>query len=224
MQAFRLKMRRAGAMRGIFRYTFNVMRLLTTFIIFGALAVSPAFANDELGSAVNTDDICEARPDICGATQKRTKKKRARATSSLKKKKKAEAQNINDEAFNDFFNDELEAAPPKPKKETMAAPTPTAATVTPASRQPSSFEPKAQRHRVSFSDYMNANANHPVLSVRRSQFQDAFPNVNRPATFTATTAPAEGGAAKEGATPPVSAPAATSTPPPSSSSDMATGN
>lgn len=144
------------------------MRVFLSVFIVSFLAATFAWADDDIGASVNTDDICSARPDLCGTSHKRTKRKRVR---TVKKKKKTEAQAVEEDAFNDFFSSEMNEAE-QPKRQV---------------RKPSSLE--AVRRRVSFSDYMNANSANPALNTRRSIYQDAFPNIVRTAVFSTSPEP-----------------------------------
>lgn len=143
--------------------------LLTFIIIFW---VGPALA-DGPSAKMKTDDICAERPDLCGEDEVRkeakpTKKTRAQATSG-RCRKKGEPYNLDDASLpicataNVAVNEEDDESA--------------------SGRAPASIDPRPVSRRISFTSYLNSNANHPAIVGRFGGKQEAFVAPVRSATL-----------------------------------------
>lgn len=127
---------------------------LLTYAAGFIIFASPA-VHGESATAVRTDELCQERPDMCGGSAVKKKKKK-------KSKKKKVARN----SENDFDGllDELSA------EEAGDLPR----------REPASGRPR----RISFTSYLNANANHPSIAGGSGGRQEAFVVPIRPSSIT----------------------------------------
>lgn len=154
------------------------------FLVLMTMGISISAHAQDIGSSVNTDDICSARPDLCQHRPSRNRRHRSKLTEEKRKKtalveprKKVRKLKDDDEKFmRDFFSKENDDN--SLSDEIAQDPAET--------RKPSSIsEPSAARKKVSFSSYLNSNSNHPSLSMRYGGKQDAFQDVQRPSVLTA---------------------------------------
>lgn len=162
-----------------------------TFAVSLAISGPSASAEGRPKSAVQTDDICAEHPDLCGdeEVKRETKPKRSatRSTVSGRCRKKGEAYSLDDAHLpvcaatqtakakkkkkkkndDDSFNDLLDQMDDGEES---------------AEREPASERPT---RRISFTSYLNANANHPSIGGRLGGQQEAFIVPTRSATLTA---------------------------------------
>lgn len=126
-------------------------------------------------SAVNTDDICSERPDLCGnsassSASMRNKHVRRAPTSQVECRKKGEPYNLEQASLpicGRSVNDSATGADSS------------------GVREPASVDISPRR--ISFTSYLNSNANHPAIGGRFGGKQEAFIPVERPAKITGSS-------------------------------------
>ncbi len=162
---------------------------LFTLIASLFLFVGTGAHGEPKGSAVKTDDICSERPDLCaGGSARKVKKREARRSASgggTACRKKGAAYNLEDAglpickvkktAKNERDEDSLDELFDDMNEDAKAN----------GGRAPASFGKPPRR--ISFTSYLNANANHPSVAGRIGGKQEAFIIPTRPATLTGTS-------------------------------------
>lgn len=163
---------------------------LLAFVVTLAISGPSALADGPPKDTVKTDDICAEHPDLCSDEAKpapKPKKNRTAQGSSGRCRKKGESYNLNDASLpicgankiakkkkktrdEDSFDELLEQMGEDEEG---------------TGREPASSGERPTR-RISFTSYLNSNANHPSIGGGRlGGRQEAFVVPTRSATFTA---------------------------------------
>lgn len=122
---------------------------------------------------IKTDDICAERPDLCGEEDLRKESrpvKKTRAPASTGRcRKKGESYSLDDAS--------LPLCGTKSSAEVQAS------QEDGGERGPASIDPRPTSRRISFTSYLNSNANHPAIVGRFGGKQEAFVPPIRSATL-----------------------------------------